>query len=118
TLRGLSRHYFDDPRLVTLTDRYATYTGSDPRRAPAALAVIPFVEQTFGAWHVGGGLGSLADALYQRCLDREITFRFSAPVGRIRTEAGRVSGVVLDDGESLSCDIVISDADATMVYGQ
>ncbi|MFL6183013.1 MAG: phytoene desaturase family protein [Actinomycetes bacterium] len=118
TLRGLARQYFDDPRLVTLTDRYATYTGSDPRRAPAALAVIPFVEQTFGAWHIGGGLGSLADALYQRCIDRDITFRFSAPVTKIRTEARRVSGVVLEGGESLSCDIVISDADAATVYGR
>ena len=27
-----------------LLDRYATYTGSDPRRAPAALAVVPYVE--------------------------------------------------------------------------
>ena len=49
SLRGLGERYLSDPRLRTLLDRYATYTGSDPRRAPAALGVVPYVEQTFGA---------------------------------------------------------------------
>ena len=116
TLRGLSNEYFDDPRLVTLVDRYATYTGSDPRRAPAALAVIPFVEQTFGAWHIGGGIGALADALYQRCVDRGITFRFDSDVTKVRTEAGRACGVTLRSGEALDADVVVSDADAASLY--
>ena len=47
-------------------DRYATYSGSDPRRAPAVLATIPYVEQTFGAWHLRGGLRRLGDALRAR----------------------------------------------------
>ena len=116
TLRGLGNEYFDDPRLVTLLDRYATYTGSDPRKAPAALAVIPFVEQTFGAWHIGGGIGELADALYQRCLDRGIAFRFGADVTAVRTEGGRASGVTLAGGEPIAADVVVSDADATSLY--
>jgi phytoene desaturase len=116
TLRGLAHQYFDDPRLVTLLDRYATYTGSDPRKAPAALAVIPFVEQTFGAWHVGGGIGQLADALYQRCLDRDIAFRFDADVARVNTVAGRASGVTLKSGEQIKADVVVSDADARHLY--
>ena len=52
TLRGLGRSHLRDPRLRMFLDRYATYTGSDPRRAPAALSVVPYVEQTFGAWYV------------------------------------------------------------------
>lgn len=116
TLRGLARQYFDDPRMITLVDRYATYTGSDPRKAPAALAVIPFVEQTFGSWHIGGGIGQLADALYQRCLLREISFRFDTGVAEVTTEAGRVTGVKLDSGERLSADLVVSDVDAQHLY--
>ncbi len=116
TLRGLGEQYFSDPRLVTLLDRYATYTGSDPRRAPAALAVIPFVEQTFGAWHVGGGIGALADALHQRCVARGITFRFGADVAALRTTAAGVQGVTLTSGERVDADLVVSDADATHLY--
>jgi phytoene desaturase len=116
SLRGLGQQYFDDPRLVTLLDRYATYTGSHPRKAPAALAVIPFVEQTFGAWHVGGGLGRLADAVLQRCVDRGVELRFGADVVAVTSTPHGASGVTLASGEHVAADIVVSDADATHLY--
>ena len=47
-------------------DRYATYTGSDPRRAPAALAAVPYAEQAYGGWYVPGGLHRLGEALHDR----------------------------------------------------
>ena len=74
SLRDLGRRLLHDPRLVTLLDRYATYTGSDPRRAPAALATVPYVEQVFGAWHLGGGIRSLNVALRQE-LDLYVCLR-------------------------------------------
>src|SRR5690242_16120266 len=52
SLRHLGYRYFDDPRLRALLDRYATYTGTDPRRAPAALAAIPYAELAFGGWYL------------------------------------------------------------------
>ena len=105
-----------DPRLVTLLDRYATYTGSDPRRAPAALVTVPYVEQVFGAWHINGGIRRLGDALYERGVERGVDYRFNTDVARIRTEAGRVCGVELVDGSRLDADIVVANADATHVY--
>src|SRR4051794_17446634 len=63
SLRGLGRQYLRDPHQRMFLDRYATYTGSDPRRAPAALAAVPYVEQSFGAWYVPGGLRRLAEAV-------------------------------------------------------
>jgi phytoene desaturase len=101
-----------------LLDRYATYTGSDPRRAPAALATVPYVEQTFGVHHVAGGLHRLARALYQRTLDRGVTYRFGADVEQVLVQGGRAAGVRLRDGETLSCDVVVSDADASRLYGE
>ena len=51
SLRGLQ---INDLRLQNILDRYATYSGSDPRVAPAVLASIAFVEEAFGAWHIKG----------------------------------------------------------------
>jgi phytoene desaturase len=116
SLRGLGARYLHDPRLRTLLDRYATYTGSDPRRAPAALAVVPYVEQTFGAWHVAGGLARLADATYQRCLDRGVDVRFASDVGAVVLDGGRATGVRLTDGQVLPADVVVANADATHLY--
>jgi phytoene desaturase len=117
TLRGLGRRRLRDPRLRLLLERYATYVGSDPRRAPAALAVIPYVEHTFGVWYVRGGLRRLADAVYERCLLVGATFRFGADVAEVLTANGRVSGVRLVSGEQLPADVVVSDADALHLYG-
>src|SRR5215212_6095064 len=117
SLRGLGRQYLHDERLRIMLDRYATYTGSDPRRAPAALATVPYVEQTFGAWYVRGGLRRLGDALHQRVLDVGATVRTRADVLEVVLDAGRVSGVRLTDGERLPADVVVANADAAHLYG-
>lgn len=118
SLRDLGREYLHDPRLRQVLDRYATYTGSDPRRAPAVLATVPYVEQTFGAWHLGGGLGTLSDALALRCEERGVTIRLGADVDQILLSQGRASGVRLLTGEVLAADIVVANADAQQVYGR
>lgn len=117
SLRSLARSKLSDPRLVTLVDRYATYTGSDPRRAPAALITVPYVEQNFGAWHIGGGIRVLADALFDRCQQRGIDCRLNTSVAAIETDAGAVTGVRTDAGEHIPADIVVANADAATVYG-
>ncbi|MBU6245197.1 MAG: phytoene desaturase [Actinomycetales bacterium] len=118
TLRSLGTSTFADPRLVTLLDRYATYSGSDPRRAPAVLATIPYMEQTFGAWHIGGGLSRLADALVLRCQERGVDLRAGSPVTRIGLRDGRIAGVEVDGTQWLDADIVVANADASQVYGR
>ena len=116
TLRGLGRRYLVDPRLRMLLDRYATYSGSDPRSAPAALVVVPYVEQAFGAWHVRGGLRNLADAVHTRCVELGVGFTFGDAVTGLTERAGRVGGVRLASGKTIAADIVVSDADAAGLY--
>jgi phytoene desaturase len=116
TLRGLGRHYLRDPRLRTYLDRYATYTGSDPRRTPAALAVVPYVEQTFGSWYVRGGLRRLGEAVRDRARERGVAIRTGADVTAILTDAGRASGVRLADGDRIAADVVVAAGDAEHLY--
>lgn len=117
SLRDLGREYLADPRLRQVLDRYATYAGSDPRRAPAVLATIPYVEQTFGTWHLGGGVATLGAALARRCEERGVLLRYGADVQRVVLADGAVSGVLLADGELVAADVVVADADASHVYG-
>jgi phytoene desaturase len=123
TLRGLGRTTLSDWRARQVLDRYATYSGSDPRRAPAVLATIPYVEATFGAWHIAGGLRSLGDALRARLDERGVSVRLSTPATRILLTGNRVSGVEVLGGEVLGgevlpADIVVANADARIVYGR
>ena len=116
SLRSIAAEYLKDPRQRTLVDRYATYAGSDPRKAPAALTTVPYVEQTFGAYHVQGGIRRLADALYTRLLERGVDVRFNTDVVKVEIKDGRAAGVHLADGSVLAADIVVSNADARHLY--
>jgi phytoene desaturase len=116
SLRGLGRQYLHHPQQRIFLDRYATYTGSDPRRAPAALATVPFVEQSFGAWYVPGGLRRLGGAVADRALERGAVLRAEADVAAIRLAGGRVAAVRLADGEELPADVVVANADAAHLY--
>lgn len=118
SLRGLGRAHLTDPRMRMILDRYATYSGSDPRRAPAALATVPYVEQAFGAWHIAGGLRTLGAALERRCEERGVDLHYSSDVTAVTTEAGAVSGVRLADGALVPADIVVANADATHLYAE
>ena len=116
TLHGLAERSLHDTRLVQYLDRYATYSGSSPYRAPATLACIPAIEQSFGAWYICGGLSRLADALAAVVTDLGVSIRTATEVVSIMQRAGRVTGVVLADGEELRADIVVADADAHHLY--
>jgi phytoene desaturase len=121
TLRGLGEAMLPDPRLRAWFDRYATYSGSDPRRTPSVLSVTPYVEQQFGGWYVRGGMRGLADALFRRCRDLGVEVHLGSEVTRVRTAADGVSGVVLAGGDGLAgeevaADIVVCNADASVLY--
>ncbi|MFC6020449.1 phytoene desaturase family protein [Plantactinospora solaniradicis] len=117
TLRGLGRRHLREPWLRTMLDRYATYTGADPRRAPAALVAIPYAELAFGAWYPRGGLGTLADALLSRCLDLGVVVVTGTTVTGIDAAGGRVHGVRLAGVTApVPADVVVANADALTVY--
>lgn len=116
TLRDLTAQYFDDPRLRAMVERYATYAGSDPRRAPAALAAICYAEIAFGGWTVPGGLYRIAEALGVRCAERGVRIRTGTEVSGIDHAGGRVHAVRLADGGRFECDVVVSNVDAIHLY--
>lgn len=87
-----------DPRLAALLDGYALSYGLDPQHAPAAAALLPYMEETFGSWYVSGGTRALAQAVYERCLARKVEFVFGAGVARVVEKDGRAAGVELVDG--------------------
>ncbi len=109
--------FFSDPRLVQLFDRYATYNGSDPWKAPATLNIISHVEYRMGGYYVRGGMYALVTALWKLAEDLGVRFHFGADVQRILVRHGRVSGVQVN-GETLDADTVISNADAVHTMTQ
>lgn len=106
---------FRDPRLVQLFDRYATYNGSNPYRAPGILTSIPHLEFNVGTFLPEGGMHTITQALYQLATDLGVTFHFNLPADKIETSDGRAAGVRAG-GKYLEADIVISNLDVYPTY--
>ncbi len=110
SLDRLLRRSFDDPRLVQLFGRYATYVGGTPDRVPALLALI-WQAEAAGVWKVDGGMHQLALALQALAQARGAVFHYDSPVAEILGESGQVSGVALQDGRHLPADLVVFNGD-------
>jgi phytoene desaturase len=117
SLRKLTGKYTKNPYLSKIIDRYATYSGSDPRKVPAVLLTIAFVESSFGAWHIKGGIGQLSTAIENRCLDLGVKFELNTTVTRITTENSAATGVEVN-GKFYPADFVVANADAELVYNK
>ncbi|MFI6802188.1 phytoene desaturase family protein [Streptosporangium canum] len=118
TLDGLARRFFTDPRLLQYAGRYATYAGSSPYRAPAALACIPAIEHGQGGWYVPGGLPRVADALALLLDKAGVEVALGAEVTDVLADGHRVRGVRLASGQRERADVVIANTDAAALYGR
>jgi phytoene desaturase len=116
TLSQLARAHARDPRLRMIIERFATYAGADPRRAPAALAVAGYVEHAFGAWHPRGGVYELVTALVRRLEALGGELRLGTRAERIAVRDGRVRGVETAGG-TVAADAVVADVDEAVVRG-
>ncbi len=118
SLREMATEKLTDQRLRYIVDRYATYSGSDPRKAPAVLLSIAFVEEAFGAWHLAGGIGQLSVAIEKRCLDLGVKIHLNSPVAKIQTVGGVATGIALANGREIAADFIVSNSDASLTYHQ
>ncbi|MHC3390068.1 phytoene desaturase family protein [Streptomyces lavendulocolor] len=116
TLADVGRRELRDPRLAALLESHALAYGFDPATAPASAAVLPYMEQTFGSWYVGGGMRALADAVYERCRERGVEFVLGTRVTDVLVKDGRAVGVELDDRETVGADHVVAGAPLPALY--
>ncbi len=110
TMQQAIHSLVQDDHLRAILMRYATYNGSDVRRAPATLNCIAHVELALGGFGVKGGISALVDALVQTAEDLGVKILYNTPVDRVLTVGKRVVGVFAD-GRSHSADAVVVNAD-------
>jgi diapolycopene oxygenase len=104
--------YFGDARVRQLFNRFATYNGSSPYKAPATLSLIPYVEFMMGGWYVRGGMYGLANALERVARELGVDIRTGVTVDAIRAKGNRIIGVGTEGGELLTADTIVCNADA------
>ncbi len=96
-------------------NRFATYNGSNPYKAPAMLSLIPHLEQTEGAYYPHGGMINITNALYKLALKKGVQFHFDAAVQKIICPDNIATGIVVND-ENIMADVVVSNSDIYFTY--
>ena len=115
SMHQLNAAHFSNPKTVQLFNRYATYSGSDPYKAPGMLSLIPHIEHNEGAFYPNGGMISITNALYRLALKKGVCFYFDSPVQRIIQHEKKVCGIVVND-ININADIVVSNIDVYFTY--
>ncbi|MFD2160881.1 1-hydroxycarotenoid 3,4-desaturase CrtD [Paradesertivirga mongoliensis] len=106
---------FKDEKTIQLFNRYATYNGSNPYKAPATLNVIPHLEYHYGAYFPLDGMNSITSSLIKLAEDCGVKFLYNSPVNEIVVKSRAVEGVrVHNDFHSAS--IVVSNMDVWFTY--
>lgn len=115
TMHRENVRFLKHPKLIQLFDRYATYNGSDPYRAPGILNIIPHFEHGIGTFHPVKGMHQITESLFTLATELGVKFRFNEKVQKIRHSKGKAVGIetALNTYQS---DIVVSNMDITPTY--
>lgn len=115
SLDTLNREYFDNPKLVQLFNRFATYNGSSPYQTPGTMSLIPHLEMGMGCFFPRGGMISISKSLYKLAVDSGVEFNFGEPVLGVLHKNGSATGIRTHRG-SYGADIVVSNMDVFSSY--
>ena len=117
TMDQVHRQKVKHPKLVQLFNRFATYNGSNPYRAPGLLTIIPHFEHHFGAYLPEGGMYSITEAVYNLAQRLGVKFHFNTKVDEILVERQQVVGLRCGE-QRLNYDQVVSNMDIFFTYDQ
>jgi phytoene desaturase len=111
----VSRHLKSD-RLRRAFSIQPLLLGGNPFSTTAIYGMINHLEREHGVWFAMGGTGALIDALERLMREQGIKISLGETISRIKVEGDRATGVVLETGEELDADLVVSNMDPVHVY--
>ena len=105
------RRHFEHPRIREAFSFHSLFIGGDPFRVPAIYGALVYLQFLDGVWYSDGGVYALVEAMA-----RPLDVRCGERVARIEHRAGAVTGVVLQGGERIRADAVVSNADVLKTH--
>lgn len=115
TMNGANEDMFDNPKIVQLFNRYATFNGSDPYQTPATMNIIPHLEMSIGAYYPIHGMHAITQSLVGLAERTGVKFQYKSKVERIVLEKNTAAGIQVN-GEFIPADRVVSNMDIVNAY--
>jgi phytoene desaturase len=116
TMHKKNEQTFSNPKTVQLFNRYATYNGSNPYKAPALINMISHLEFNLGAYLPLKGMHQITTHLVQLAKDAGVIIKYNETVETLEIGSNnRVNGIK-SNGVNYPFDIVASDVDIRVLY--
>jgi phytoene desaturase len=115
SMNQVNEKSFNDPKTIRLFNRYATYNGSNPYKAPGILNIIPHLEFGLGAYLPRGGMHEITNSLVKLAKEIGVEFHFNQEVIAMETSNNLVKSVTTKSAK-YTADSIICNADIHTVY--
>ena len=112
------KRFFHDTRLQMAFTFQNIYVGQNPYRQPAFFSMLPGAEIVEGALFPKGGMHRIVEKLMTTAKELGVRFYFKKPVAKIVVNGSNTEGIQLENGEIISSDIVIANADLPYIYNE
>ena len=114
TMHTANKNDFADEDIIKIFDRYATYNGSNPYKAPATLNMIAHLENNIGAFLPEKGMYQIIKSLVELAHYLGVEFLYDTTIDQIVVEDKKA--VALNYKDKIEpFDVIISDVDAKFV---
>ena len=115
-LSSVIGHFVQDERLRRMFSFQAMYAGLAPADALAIYAVITYFDCVSGVYFPEGGMHRIPQVMAEVAQTAGVDIRYSTPVRRIEVEHDRATAVITADGERITADVVVLNADPPQAY--
>ena len=116
TMNEKNSQTFSNPKTVQLFNRFATYNGSNPYKAPALMNMISHLEFNLGAFLPKKGMHQITTHLVNLAEEANVTINYNAPVETLEVGSNNLISAIKSSGVSYPFDIVASDVDIHVLY--
>jgi phytoene desaturase len=116
TMHEKNSQTFSNPKTVQLFNRFATYNGSNPYKAPALMNMISHLEFNLGAYLPKKGMHQITTHLVKLAEEANVTINYNANVEALEVGANNRISAIKCDGINYPFDVVASDVDIHLLY--
>ncbi len=116
SVASLVGSYFRHPQLRTVFSFHPLLIGGNPYSVSSIYCLVNYLERAWGVHFAMGGTGALIKGLVSLVEGQGNSVRLNADVAEITVQGRRATGVRLHNGEVITADLVVSNADSTHTY--
>ena len=116
TVYSLACKHVKDARLRVVLTFQSLLVGGNPFSTTSVYCLIAFLERCWGVHFPMGGTGSLVKGLVSLIEGQGGAVRCNRGVAQITVKNGAANGVLLESGEAIAADVVVSNADSAWTY--